>query len=148
MTTRNMVSFAAETHPLMIEMPEELRTLWFKQYQNKQTGEHLFLAMERILENPEQKNSPFADILTFEIADTDDLTEWEEDNPGQKFVALEPSHAFYEGDTTFTIGAIDEKTMLFTPEVVGEFILEENGFILDLQGERSTWTFVAVIASS
>ena len=147
MTMRNMVSFAAETHPLMAEMPEELRTLWFKQYQNKQTGERLFLAMERILENPEQKNSPFADILTFEIADTDDLTEWEEDNPDQQFVALEPAHAFYEGDTTFTIGAIDEKTMLFTPEVVGEFILEEDGnFTLDLQGERSTWTLVAPLA--
>lgn len=136
---RNFVSSAADTHPLIGEMPEELSALWFKRYKNNETGDRLFLGMERILERPEDKKSPFADLLTFEIADVEDLTEWEEENPGKAFVAIEPAHAFYEGDTTFTLGELDLKTMMFTPEVMAEFILEKEGFTLDLQGERSFW---------
>lgn len=136
---RNFVTAAADSHPLIAEMSEELRPLWFKRYKNSETGERLFLAMERILENPDDKNGPFADLLTFEVADVEDFTEWEEENPGEPFVALDPAYLFYEGDTTFTLGSLDEKTMMFTPEVMVEFILEKDGFTLDLEGEHSFW---------
>lgn len=134
-----LVMHADRTHPLLQNMPVSVYRLWFKRYLCIENGDRLFLAMERIMKNPLQKDSQFADLLTLEIVSLEELTEWKEFYPDQSFVMQEPFYLFHEHDNHFTLGTFDQSSLYFQPEVKTVLIPEKDQFILDLEGDKSIW---------
>ncbi|MGL4394761.1 MAG: hypothetical protein ACRCS8_06005 [Brevinema sp.] len=137
---RHFITFAEPSHPLLQEMPEEFRSIWFKQYYCEETGERLFLRMERIFEKPNQKNSAYADLLTFEVASLDDLLEWEEDHGEKEFIAMDPDYIFFDemqedDEAQFSIGVLNRKTMDFEPELEVLVSIVDGGIIIDYQDD-------------
>ncbi len=137
---RTFIRFAEENHPLFQEMPKEFRDIWFHSYENPDS-EHLFLQMERIFKNPKTQKGGFLDLLTFEIADMEALLEWEEDFPGQKFVAADPYYIFFDGfdeekRALFSLGDLDLNTMDFTPELEIYISIAKEGIIIDFDEEE------------
>lgn len=137
---RNFATSAELSHPLLQEIPSLLRNIWFQQYQCLETGEKLFLRMERLFEHPGQKNSNFVDLLTFEVAAIEDLLEWEEEYGEKEFIALDPDYIFFDhsiSDTQaqFSIGSLDHKTMEFHSDIEIIVSLHEQGIVIDYQDD-------------
>ncbi|MGL4388129.1 MAG: hypothetical protein ACRCTJ_01885 [Brevinema sp.] len=137
---RNFITFAEDSHPLLQEIPKHFRDIWFHSYQHNETGERLFLKMERIFEYPNNTDSNYADLLTFEVASLDDLLEWEEDHGEKEFIALEPDYIFFDGlidedIAQLSIGSLDRKTMDFTTDIEIFVSLTEDGIIIDYQDD-------------
>ncbi|MGL4561628.1 MAG: hypothetical protein ACRCV0_04990 [Brevinema sp.] len=137
---RHFITHAENTHPLLQEIPKEFRKIWFEQYEYSSTGEKLFLMMERIFENPNKKDSRFADLLTFEVASLDDLLEWEEEYGEKEFVALDPDYIFFDhliesNKAQFSIGTLDQSTMEFDTSIEIIVTLVDDGIIIDYQDD-------------
>lgn len=135
---RHFVNFAEETHPLLQELPLEFRRLWFHTYHCKETGDKLILAMERIYQNTNYCNSPCADLLTFEIADMENLLEWDEEYPNRSFVAIDPSYIFFDKlinkhEGLFYLGDLDKQNMNFIPQLEISMSPLTTGLVLDFQ---------------
>ncbi len=130
---RVFISYMEDSHPVLKEMPEEFRDLWFHGYTHPATQNTMFLQMERIF----NKRKEFIDVLTIEIADEDTILEWEEDFPDKKFVAIAPYHTFFDGmdkdRAMFSLGDIDIKTMVFEPELEIYITPHPEGILVDFQ---------------
>ncbi|MGL5956291.1 MAG: hypothetical protein ACRC0X_06775 [Brevinema sp.] len=139
---RIFISSVEENHPLLQEMPKAFRQLWFRGYQNPISKDYLFLQMERIYKNTDQKE--FVELLTFEIADMDTLLEWEESYPDSPFVAVDPYLMFFDGidqqgQGMYSVGLLDLKTSIFTPELEIFMSPHTQGILVDFQDKPEIW---------
>lgn len=133
---RVYISYVEESHPLLQELPEEYRKLWFQGFENKETKNILFLQMERIYKDPQQ--TKFLDVLTLEIADMDALLEWEEEFPDKKFVAIDPYTVFFDGIDEqnrgmVSVGEINLQSLQFIPELEIYITPHPQGILVDFQ---------------
>ncbi|MGL4367780.1 MAG: hypothetical protein ACRCTQ_05840 [Brevinemataceae bacterium] len=136
---RKFITYSDNTHPLLQEMPEMFQNIWFKSYKDTISGNKLFLAMERIFEDPSDSLSRFFDVLTFEIADMEMLLEWDEEYPDKPFTALDPYYIFFDGinlnQGLFSLGNINLKTMQFDPELEIFISVNDNRILIDFQDD-------------